>query len=256
MGDLYAYAPLTNDKGQVIVYSTLGDPLGDGFAKLTPEPVKVGNALPDLIGGFSFSVSYKRLTLDANFNYQIGGDVVNTPYEYMMGRGTLEDSMKYRDEAHGGLAYYFDANGFCVPAKHTDAAGPAGQKIWHNGMIVEGVKEDGSVNDQIISSDVWYHWTYNWGVGDPTYYSHAIFKNTYLKCRELTLTYALPESLTKGWCSGLKVSVFARNPFYIYKNLPIWDAEASDSTGWTNQAFLEGSTNATRTFGFSLRANF
>ena len=66
----------------------------------------------------------------------------------------------------------------------------------------------------------------------------------------------LPESLTKGWCSGLKVSVFARNPFYIYKNLPIWDAEASDSTGWTNQAFLEGSTNATRTFGFSLRANF
>ena len=256
MGDLYAYAPLTNDKGQVIVYSTLGDPLGDGFAKLTPEPVKVGNALPDLIGGFSFSVSYKRLTLDANFNYQIGGDVVNTPYEYMMGRGTLEDSMKYRDEAHGGLAYYFDANGFCVPAKHTDAAGPAGQKIWHNGMIVEGVKEDGSVNDQIISSDVWYNWTYNWGVGDPTYYSHAIFKNTYLKCRELTLTYALPESLTKGWCSGLKVSVFARNPFYIYKNLPIWDAEASDSTGWTNQAFLEGSTNATRTFGFSLRANF
>ena len=256
MGDLYAYAPLTNDKGQVIVYSTLGDPLGDGFAKLTSAPVKVGNALPDLIGGFAFSVSYKRLTLDANFNYQIGGDVVNTPYEYMMGRGTLAESMQYRDEAHGGLAYYFNADGFCVPANHSDAAGPGGEKIWHNGMIIEGVKEDGSVNDQIISSDVWYNWTYNWGVGDPTYYSHAIFKNTYVKCRELTLTYAIPESLTKDWCSGLKVSVFARNPFYIYKNLPIWDAEASDSTGWTNQAFLEGSTNATRTFGFSLRANF
>ena len=256
MGDIYAYAPLTNDKGQTIVYSTLGDPTGDGFAKLTDGPVKVGNALPDLIGGFSFSLSYKRFTLDALFNFQIGGDVVNTPYEYLMGRGGLEDSMKYRDEAHGGLAYYFDANGYCVPARHSDMSGPGGERIWHNGMIVEGVKEDGTPNDQIISSDIWYNWTYNWGTGDPTYYSHAVFKNTYLKCRELSLTYALPEKLTKGWCQGLKVSVFARNPFYIYKNLPIWDAEASDSTGWTNQAFLEGSTNATRTFGFSLRANF
>ena len=256
MGDIYAYAPLTNDKGQTIVYSTLGDPNGDGFAKLTPAPVKVGNALADLIGGFSLSVSYKRFTLDALFNFQIGGDVVNTPYEYLMGRGTLEESLKYRDEAHGGLAYYYNADGYCVPAKHTDTAGPGGEKIWHNGMIVEGVKEDGTPNDQIISSDIWYNWTYNWGTGDPTYYSHAIFKNTYVKCRELTLTYAFPEKLTKGWCQGLKVSVFARNPFYIYKNLPIWDAEASDSTGWTNQAFLEGSTNATRTFGISLRANF
>jgi hypothetical protein len=67
----------------------------------------------------------------------------------------------------------------------------------------------------------------------------------------------LPESLTKSWCpGGVRVSAFARNPFYIYKNLPIWDAEASDSTGWANQAFLEGSTNASRTFGLSLRANF
>ena len=256
MGDIYAYTPLTNEKGQTIIYSTLGDPTGDGFAKLTPTPVKVGNALADLIGGFAFSVGYKRLTLDANFNFQIGGDVVNIPYEYMMGRGTLVESMKYRDEEHGGLAYYFDKDGYCVPAKHTDHAGPNGEKIWHNGMILDGVKEDGSVNDQIISSDLWYNWTYNWGVGDPTYYGHAVFKNTYVKCRELTLTYALPEKLTRGWCQGLKVSVFARNPFYLYKNLPIWDAENSDSTGWAYQVFLEGSTNATRTFGASLRVNF
>lgn len=255
MGDIYAYKPLTNENGETVVYSTLDDPTGDGFAKLTPEPVKVGNAMPDLIGGFSLSVSYQRFTLDALFNYQIGGDVVNTPYEYLMGRGGLADSMKYRDNAHGGLDYYFDARGFCVPAAGL-SAGPNGEKIFHNGMIVPGVKEDGTVNDQIISSDIWYNWTYNWGTGDPTYYSHAIFKNTYLKCRELTLTYAVPESILKGWCKGLKVSVFARNPFYVYKNLPIWDAEASDATGWTNQAFLEGSTNATRTFGFSLRANF
>ncbi len=246
MGDIYAYAPLEDADGNVIVGS-------DGFAKLTTEPVKVGNAIPDLIGGFALSVSYRRLTLDANFNFQIGGDVVNTPYEYLMGRGTLVESLPYRDEEHGGLAYYFDDSGNCVAANHSDVSGPAGQKIWHNGMIVEGVTESGSK----ISADQWYNWTYNWGVGDPTYYSHAIFKNSYLKCREITLSYAIPDSFTQKFhCNNLNISVFARNPFYIYKNLPIWDAENSDSTNWTNQAFLEGSTNSTRTFGFSLRANF
>jgi TonB-linked SusC/RagA family outer membrane protein len=246
MGDLYSYAPQTDAKGNRIVGA-------DGFYKLTAEPVKVGNALPDLIGGFSFSVSYKRFTLDANFNFQIGGDVVNTPYEYMMGRGTLVESLKGRDAAHGGVTYYFK-DGQCVPT--TAASGPNGERVWDNGLILPGVNENGQPNTTIINADKYYHWTYNWGVDEPTHYADAIFKNTYLKCRELTLSYALPEKLTKGWCQGLKVSVFARNPFYIYKNLPIWDAEASDSTGWTNQAFLEGSTNATRTFGFSLRANF
>ena len=248
MGDLYAYAPKEDGKGNKIV----GD---DGFYVLTDTPVKVGNALPDLIGGFAFSVGYKRLTLDANFNYQIGGDVVNTPYEYLMGRGTLKESLAYRDPEHGGLSYYFASDGSLVA---TDAAtGPAGERVWHNGMILDGVNTSGGKNTTMINSDKFYHWTYNWGVGDPTYYSHAIFKNTYLKCRELTLTYALPEKVTEKWCpGGVKVSVFARNPFYIYKNLPIWDAENSDSTAWTNQAFLEGSTNATRTFGFTLRANF
>jgi TonB-linked SusC/RagA family outer membrane protein len=246
MGDLYSYAPQTDANGNRIVGA-------DGFYKLTSEPVKVGNALPDLIGGFSFSVSYKRFTLDANFNFQIGGDVVNTPYEYMMGRGTLVESLYGRDAAHGGVTYYFK-DGACVPT--TASSGPNGERVWDNGLILPGVNENGQPNTTIINADKYYHWTYNWGVDEPTHYADAIFKNTYLKCREITLTYALPEKLTKGWCQGLKLSVFARNPFYIYKNLPIWDAEASDSTGWTNQAFLEGSTNASRTFGFSLRANF
>ena len=247
MGDLYSYAPQTDKDGNRIVGS-------DGFYKLTPEPVKVGNALPDVIGGFSVSVSYKRLTLDANFNYQIGGDVVNTPYEYMMGRGSLEESLEGRDAAHGGVTYYFK-DGACVPT--TAASGPNGERVWDNGLILPGVNEKGEKNTTIINADKYYHWTYNWGVGEPTHYADAIFKNTYLKCRELTLSYVLPEFLTKSWCpGGLRVSAFARNPFYIYKNLPIWDAEASDSTGWANQAFLEGSTNASRTFGLSLRANF
>ena len=256
MGDIYTYDLKKDDNGNFIIDD---DPNSDnyGFQILTDEMVKVGNAMPDLIGGFAFSLAYKRFTLDANFNFQIGGDVLNVPYEYMMGRGSLVESMKYRDAEHGGLSYYIDGN-VLVP---TDAAaGPAGQKVYHDGMILPGVRaSDGKPNDIILDSETYYNWTYNWGPpdGGPTYYAHAVFKNTYLKCRELALSYTLPNNLTKKFgCNNLRLSVFARNPFYVYKNMPIFDVEASDATNWIRQSVLQGSTASTRTFGFSLRANF
>ena len=250
MGDIYAFAPLENDKGQKIVNS-------EGIYKITSEPVKVGNAMPDLVGGFAASVSYKRWTLDANFNFQIGGDVWNQPYQYMMGLGTLEDSMKYRTASRGGLAYYVDANTGNTVAAAGLSAGPNGELIRHDGQILPGVKEDGSANDIIVSTDYLLEETYDWGTGGTIYYAHSIFKNTYLKCRELTLTYNVPESFTRKFkCNNLRLSVFARNPFFIYKNLPIFDAEATDGTRWTDQVQIGGSTSSSRTFGFSLRANF
>ncbi|MBQ9185767.1 MAG: SusC/RagA family TonB-linked outer membrane protein [Bacteroidales bacterium] len=250
MGDIYAFAPLKDDKGNYVVD-------GEGLYKVTDEPIKVGNAMPDLIGGFAASVSYKRWTLDANFNFQIGGDVWNQPYQYMMGLGALEDTMPYRDEAHGGLPYYYDANDATVGVAKGATAGPNGEYIHHDGQILKGVKEDGTPNDIIVPTDYLLEETYAWGTGGPIYYSHSIFKNTYLKCRELTLTYNVPESITKKFkCNNLRVSVFARNPFFIYKNLPIFDAEATDGTRWTDQVQIGGSTSSTRTFGLSLRANF
>ena len=65
------------------------------------------------------------------------------------------------------------------------------------------------------------------------------------------------DNLTKKFrCSNLRLSVFARNPFYVYKNMPIFDVEASDATNWIRQSVLQGTTASTRTFGFSLRASF
>ena len=251
MGDIYSYVPEEDANGNKIVGA-------DGLYKVTNETKKIGNAMPDLIGGFAASISYKRWTLDANFNFQIGGMVWNQPYQYMMGLGAIENSMPYRDEAHGGLAYYFDANGNTIAAAGM-TAGPNGEYIHHDGQILKGVKEDGTVNDIIVPTDEVLMNTYNWYPygGGPAYYSHSFFKNTYLKCRELTLTYNVPESFTRKFkCNNLRVSVFARNPFFIYKNLPIFDAEATDGTRWTDQVQIGGSTSSSRTFGLSLRANF
>ena len=60
----------------------------------------------------------------------------------------------------------------------------------------------------------------------------------------------------KFGCNNLTVSAFARNPFYFYRSLKLFDAETTDGTNWVYQAQVGGSTASARTFGFSLRASF
>jgi hypothetical protein len=98
---------------------------------------------------------------------------------------------------------------------------------------------------------------YGWGTSSTQSYQDAIQKNSYLKCREISFAYTLPLSLTKKFaCNNLTISAFARNPFYLYRSLKMFDAEASDGTNWVYQAQLGGSTASARTFGVSLRASF
>lgn len=251
MGELYALAPKKDENGNHIIRE-------DGFYQLTDEPVKVGNAMPKVIGGFATTLTYKNFALDMSFDFRIGGAVMNVPYQYMVGQGGLQESLKYHDGEGKGLTYYFDSNRDVVP--HTGNAGPGGERIYDNGVILQGVKADGTANTTMIPGDLLAYYTYNWGGYDPTdvtYYSHGIFNNTYVKCRELSISYNLPKSiLSKINCKSLQLSLFGRNLFYLHKNLPAFDAEAADGTSWITQTDIGGSTATTRSIGVALRASF
>jgi len=251
MGDIYTFAPAEDENGNKIVTK-------EGFYKLTEERVKVGNALPKLTGGFATTINYKDFFLDTSLDFRIGGAVVNHPHYLYMGRGSVEQSMKYRDAAHGGQTYYLDASNNCVP--FSGSVGPNGEKVYDNGMILPGVKEDGTPNDIMIGADYYYQQAYNWGGNvnsGKSHYSLSVFDNTYVKLRELSIGYNLPTSLlSKFACKSLQVSLYGRNLFYLYKRMPSFDAEASDATNWAEQARFNGSTATTRSFGISLRASF
>jgi hypothetical protein len=255
MGAIYAYDVKRDADGNAIIGA-------NGFGILTDERVKVGNAMPKVTGGAGTTFGYKHLTLDVTLDFRIGGAVVNLPYQYMMGRGSIVESMPGRDAANGGMSYYFKDNnhgaGICVPVNgKAGDKGPNGEIVYDNGVILNGVKEDGSKNDIILPSDWHYNWTYNWGTTAPTYYARSVFDNTYCKVREVALSYTLPPRLTSKFaCRNLTVSLFGRNLFYLHKNLPALDAEATDGTTWLSQAVIGGSTATTRTFGVSLRAGF
>jgi TonB-linked SusC/RagA family outer membrane protein len=253
MGDFYAYVPEKNAQGEYLV-------MDNGYYKLTDEAVKVGNAMPKLIGGFATTLRYKDFSLDMSFDYRIGGAVLNTGWMYMMGQGALEETLKYHDGEGFGSIYYMDGSTL-VPYTGSGTAGPNGERLHDNGMILPGVSVNtGQPNNVMIAADQWANWNYNWGSGPNdaiTHYDLGIMDNSYVKCRELAFSYNVPKSvLGKLKCKSLQLSVFGRNLFYIYKNLPGFDAEAVDGTTWITQAKMGGSTATTRSVGVSLRASF
>ena len=266
MGDWYTYTWKTDDKGNYIVGA-------DGlYIADTSERHKVGNAMPKFTGGFGTSVSWKNLTLDVAFDFRIGGDVLNLPWQYMMDTGSITDAVGARDYASGGVFYYSDvddennkASIHVLTPEEVAQVAPNykrgdkynGHYLWDNGVILPGVKEDGTPNDIVVTQFEANDNMYGWGTNPSQSYANAIQKNTYVKCREISLAYTLPAAWTKKFaCKSLTVSAFARNPFYVYRTLKLFDSETSDATNWIYQAQIGGSTASARTFGFSLRASF
>jgi hypothetical protein len=140
--------------------------------------------------------------------------------------------------------------------KYTGTDG-AEHYVWDNGVIQKGVKEDGTPNDVITTQFAVNDMQYGWGTSSTQSYAEAVQKNSYVKCREISLSYQLPVEWTKRFgCSNLTVSAFARNPFYLYRTLKLFDSETTDGTNWIYQAQVGGSTASARTFGVSLRASF
>jgi iron complex outermembrane recepter protein len=122
--------------------------------------------------------------------------------------------------------------------------------------LLSGVNQTtGQPNTKTISAADYYLTTYNWGQGSLA--EGEIFNNSYIKMREMVLSYKIPESFTNKWkINNLRVSLVGRNLFYIWRNLKDLDPEAPLGNKWWSQGVDVGSSAASRNFGFSLSANF
>ena len=256
MGDIYVQVPQMNENGEYLVSDK-------GLYMNQTELQRVGNINPDGVGGLFSSFSYKNIFLDFSIDFRIGGDVINEMYQYSTASGLTPESLQFRDTEHGGLSYYYpgnnNASGVPVQVDPSLGAGPNGETVYHDGVILPGVvASTGEKNTRIIPAGYYYNQTYNWGTQpEQLTYRHSVFDNSYVKLRELTIGYQFPEKLTsKLGMTRLSVSVFGRNLFYFYKALKNYDAESSVGTSWASQAVVGGSTTATRNFGVSLRASF
>ncbi|HEX6430912.1 MAG TPA: SusC/RagA family TonB-linked outer membrane protein [Niastella sp.] len=254
-GDLYAYVKKVDARGNYIVNA-------EGYYEMNyDEQVKVGNLQPKAVGGFINNFTYKDFNLNLVVDFRFGGQVVSPANLYGKGAGLFKSTLFGRDADHGGLAYY-TAGGKNIQVANGVTAGPGGEKVYNDGMILKGVTADGKENTTILDAPNYYRNSFYWGSGpgaeDYTSYADAVFDNDFIKMREVTLSYNLPKKVA-GFikAQNLTFSVFGRNLFYFHKTLPNYDPEEGVGTDWISQGTTSGGGNAaTRSMGASLRVSF
>ncbi|WP_166923335.1 SusC/RagA family TonB-linked outer membrane protein [Flavobacterium poyangense] len=253
MGGIYAHPVKTDDNGNKMVDS-------DGFYIIDGDKwERYGTAIPKGVGGMLNSFTYKSFTLDVNIDYSYGGYLMPTGINWMTSRGLTEESLNYSTNERGGLTYYMEG-GKGVQVPNSATTGPAGQQLFRDGMLMDGVTADGSRNTNVISQAGYYNMTYNWG--GPQYsssrYELYIQKNDYVKLRELSLAFNVPSSYaSKIGATRLSLSLFGRNLFYIYRTIKDMDAEATTAgSRWEKNVNNAGLSPSTRSYGVMLRASF
>lgn len=248
-GEIYVNPYRTNEKGERIVGAS-------GVYETDKDKQKlVGKAFPDFTGGFSNNLSYKRFTLGVDLDFQFGGTIISQTNMYLRGNGSGKESLKYRDEARGGLPYYVNNSGQFISLPSHTAAVPADSKydfIFHDGVILQGVKADGTKNDKLICAEEYYSRTY-WN-GDMAVSEDIIYKSDYVSLRRVSMGYNIPDKVTrKMGVYNAQISAFGTNLAYLYKDLPNVTPE---STLGTNSFSEQSAASVVRMFGVELKLAF
>jgi iron complex outermembrane recepter protein len=207
---------------------------------ITNEQVVIGNAAPKFTGGFGNTLRYKRFSLYGLIDFKVGGDIYSVDHATATGSGLLPETLKERNG--GGLPYTY----------------PDGSTANH-GVILEGYNvDDTKPNDRVVN------YMYKYG-NEYAGWSHlnrprslSVFENTWVKLREVALTYDLPQGLISKAkiFQGLSLSLIGRNIGYIHSSLPDnLNPEAINGTG-NAQGLQWSAFPSFRSFGFSVRAKF
>jgi len=178
----------------------------------------IGNAAPDFILGGSTTFRWKKVSLSATFDWKSGGQMYH---------GT-----------NGLMSYTYGV------AKSTeDRTTP----FIYPGFKANGQPNDirrGGTGDLKANYDLYAN---TFGNIDEAF----IYNNSFVKMRELTLSYQLPKFKTVQ----LRVTGFARN-ILLWTELPNFDPEATQGNNNMSGAFERFTTPATRNFGIGLNLEF
>jgi hypothetical protein len=126
---------------------------------------------------------------------------------------------------------------------------PGGETVYDDGMIWQGVTNNGNANTTIIPASQYYK-------APRSIEEHFVYSASYVKFRELKLGYNIPAK----WIRKIKgvsatVSLVGRNLWIIHKDVPNIDPETAFNNG--NAQGLEDLTNPTvRSYGLNLNLKF
>jgi TonB-linked SusC/RagA family outer membrane protein len=243
-GALFGNAFLRDAGGNIIVNAT-------GAPQTDPNKKVLGKYTPDWIGGISNTFSYKGVSLGVLIDASFGGSIYNGTYATGTYTGVLASTLPGRSAENGGISYYYPGNLKANGAVRVEnsAGTPAGETVYDDGMIFNGVTADGKPNEKIIAAQQYYK-------SFRTIDEANIFDASYVKLREIKLSYNLPTKWVRPLSlQNVSVSLVGRNLAILHRNTTDIDPEVAFNTG--NGQGLESLSNpTTRSYGFNLNIRF
>ena len=217
-----------NDEGKLILQPSTSAAWGGGWQPIyeKDQEKQVGNFQPDFTGGFSTNLRYKNFRLAANFDFSVGGQLISWTNMWSTGSGLNARTAELNDKG--------------VNVREPISKG--------GGVRVDGVDENGNPVTAYMNAYQYYHELANYDLDE------WIYDRTYVKMRELSVSYDFPKNLLKKAGIGLNdasISFVANNPWLIYSACPNVDPSESGSN------YVEGGQAAsTRSFGFTVKLGF
>ena len=229
-GTLFGTSYVRDANGNVVVDA-------NGLPKISTTNKTLGKFTPDWTGGISNTFSYRSLSLSFLIDASVGGSIFSNTNKTGKYTGVLANTLSGRDAEHGGLWYYTDAMGnnvrlpespsYSVSSDGLYYAQVNGQstRVYQDGIMVEGVTESGSKNEEVVSAEKYYHRIYSIAEAN-------VYDASYVKLREVALSYRLPRLWTqKLHLQEASVTLTGRNLWTIYKSVPNIDPESALTTG-------------------------
>ena len=253
-GTLFGTSYVRDANGNVVVDT-------NGLPKISTTNKTLGKFTPDWTGGISNTFSYRSLSPSFLIDASVGGSIFSNTNKTGKYTGVLANTLSGRDAEHGGLWYYTAAMGnnvrlpespsYSVSSDGLYYAQVNGQstRVYQDGIMVEGVTESGSKNEEVVSAEKYYHRIYSIAEAN-------VYDASYVKLREVALSYRLPRLWTqKLHLQEASVTLTGRNLWTIYKSVPNIDPESALTTG-NAQGVEAYSLPTTRSFGVNLSVKF
>lgn len=210
-----------------VIYRADGFPLEDNLQRV------VGNSDPDLIYGLENSFSYGNFSFRFLVDGRIGGMMYSTTNQKMWWGGTNPGTVNhFRDDANEGKSTYV-GQGVIVTS---------GQANYDRDGNIISDNRTFAPNTQAVN-----YINYMTNTSNGQFVNYNYYSQTFLKLREVTLTYRLPSKWLKGRIfRSADISAVGRN-LLLFTNIPNVDPDAGSDN-------LQ--TPSTRSMGVNLNLKF
>jgi len=236
-------------QGTDYVYDDAGNKVvgANGYYLRTPWSDNIlGNVQPDWNMGFNNRFSYKNWSLSFLIDWQQGGSIFSLDQYYGMGTGLYEETVYTNDlgnPVRDPLTDDGSSGGLILD-------GVTGTVTYDNANRTYTVTDTETNGTRVAGDD---YRVFGWS-RNPN--STFVYDATYIKLREVIITYTLPASmLENSFFNGVSFSLVGSNLWIISKDLPHADPEASQSSG-NVQGWQSGVMPTTRNVGFTVNLQF